>query len=253
MVWRTTHLTDKSLVCCARLVFTPGSLTDIVTARCDAGARMGENLAKDMISARIGPDFRLAVAGALSDFADRPEPVHPKDLVGHACINFRLPTFGGLYAWEFEENGREIKIRVAGQLVFNNIFNAVEATLTLWPRLCPGGNRPAVRRRGTARARPRGMVALLGRLSPLLPEPPPILTGLRRTSRSPAPPRLPAQVGCPSGCAYARSAISDAPPPILTGPRGTSRAPPTLNYRQSDVRRVALTHDRRSSAIRLPA
>ena len=104
-------------------------LTDIVTERYDAGVRMGEHLAKDMISARIGPDFRLAVVGAKSYFADHPEPTHPKDLVGHTCINFRLPTFGGLYAWEFEENGRELKIRVEGQLTFNNIFSALDATL----------------------------------------------------------------------------------------------------------------------------
>jgi len=104
-------------------------LTDIVTERYDAGVRMGEHLAKDMISARIGPDFRLAVVGAESYFADHPKPTHPKDLVGHTCINFRLPTFGGLYAWEFEENGRELKIRVEGQLIFNNIFNALDATL----------------------------------------------------------------------------------------------------------------------------
>jgi len=104
-------------------------LTDIVTDRFDAGVRMGEHLAKDMISARIGPDFRLSVVGAPSYFADRPSPLHPKDLVGHTCINFRLPSFGGLYAWEFEEEGREIKIRVEGQLVFNNIFDVLEATL----------------------------------------------------------------------------------------------------------------------------
>ena len=104
-------------------------LTDIVTDRFDAGVRMGEHLAKDMISARIGPDFRLSVVGAPSYFANRPEPSYPKDLVGHTCINFRLPSFGGLYAWEFEEEGREIKIRVEGQLVFNNIFDVLEATL----------------------------------------------------------------------------------------------------------------------------
>lgn len=104
-------------------------LTDIVTERYDAGVRMGEHLAKDMISARIGPDFCLAVVGAPSYFANHPKPKHPKDLVGHTCINFRFPTSGGLYAWEFEENGRELKIRVDGQLTFNNIFNSLEATL----------------------------------------------------------------------------------------------------------------------------
>lgn len=104
-------------------------LTDIVTERYDAGVRMGEHLAKDMISARIGPDFCLAVVGAPSYFANHPEPTHPKDLVNHTCINFRFPSSGGLYAWEFEEDGREIRIRVDGQLAFNNIFNSLEATL----------------------------------------------------------------------------------------------------------------------------
>lgn len=104
-------------------------LTNIVTEQYDAGVRMGEHLAKDMISARIGPDFCLAVVGAPSYFASHPEPIHPKDLVGHTCINFRLPTQGGLYAWEFEENGREIKVRVDGQLTFNNTFDILDAAL----------------------------------------------------------------------------------------------------------------------------
>lgn len=104
-------------------------LTDIVAERYDAGVRMGEHLAKDMISARISPDFCLAVVGAPAYFADHPAPAHPKDLVGHRCINFRLPGSGSLYAWEFEDNGREIRIRVDGQLAFNNIFDLLEATL----------------------------------------------------------------------------------------------------------------------------
>ncbi len=104
-------------------------LTDIVTERYDAGVRMGEHLAKDMISARIGPDFCLAVVGAPSYFANHVEPQHPKDLVNHTCINFRLPSSGGLYAWEFEEEGREIRIRVDGQVSFNNTFDLLEAVL----------------------------------------------------------------------------------------------------------------------------
>lgn len=104
-------------------------LTDIVADRFDAGVRMGELVAKDMISARIGPDFCLAVVGAPSYFQDREMPRHPKDLLGHRCINFRLPSVGGLYAWEFEEDGREIKIRVDGQLAFNNIYELLEACL----------------------------------------------------------------------------------------------------------------------------
>jgi DNA-binding transcriptional LysR family regulator len=104
-------------------------LTDIVTERYDAGVRMGEQLAKDMICARIGPDFCFAVVGSPAYFEGKPEPLHPKDLVAHTCINQRLPTSGGLYAWEFEEDGREIKIRVDGQLVFNNVYYVVQAAL----------------------------------------------------------------------------------------------------------------------------
>ncbi|TIM33960.1 MAG: LysR family transcriptional regulator, partial [Mesorhizobium sp.] len=104
-------------------------LTDIVTERFDAGIRMGEQLAKDMISARIGPDFRFAVVGEESYFAEHPAPEKPQDLVQHNCINYRFPTSGALYVWEFEENGREIKIRVDGQLVFNNIFHVLDAAL----------------------------------------------------------------------------------------------------------------------------
>lgn len=104
-------------------------LTDIVTERYDAGVRMGEHLAKDMISARIGPDFCLAVVGSPAYFKDWSPPKHPKDLIGHNCINFRLPSAGGLYVWEFEDKGREIKIKVDGQLAFNNSFNSLEAAL----------------------------------------------------------------------------------------------------------------------------
>lgn len=104
-------------------------LTDIVTERYDAGVRMGEQLAKDMISVRIGPDFRFAVVGAPSYLADYPAPEHPKQLVNHRCINFRLSTAGGMWPWEFEENGRELKIRVDGQLAFNHMFDALDACL----------------------------------------------------------------------------------------------------------------------------
>lgn len=104
-------------------------LTDIVTERYDAGVRMGEQLAKDMISARIGPDFRFAVVGSKSYFAKHLIPEKPQDLTQHNCINYRFPTSGALYVWEFEEKGREIKVRVEGQLVFNNIFHVLDAAL----------------------------------------------------------------------------------------------------------------------------
>ena len=104
-------------------------LTDIVAERYDAGVRLGEQVAKDMIAVRIGPDMRMAVVGAPSYFAKRPRPKTPQDLTAHDCINLRLPTYGGLYAWEFEKGGRDLKVRVEGQLVFNNIALRLNAAL----------------------------------------------------------------------------------------------------------------------------
>jgi DNA-binding transcriptional LysR family regulator len=109
-------------------------LTDIVAERYDAGVRLGEQVAKDMIAVRIGPDLRMAVVGAPSYFARHPIPRRPQDLTEHNCINIRLPTLGGIYAWEFEKRGRALKVRVDGQLVFTNLMlrlNAVREGLGL--------------------------------------------------------------------------------------------------------------------------
>ncbi len=105
-------------------------LTDIVTERFDAGVRSGEQVAKDMIAVRIGPDMRMAVVGAPAYFRKRSEPKRPQDLVNHNCINLRLPTLGGLYAWEFEKAGRELKVRVEGQLTFNSTAQMLNAALS---------------------------------------------------------------------------------------------------------------------------
>ena len=94
-------------------------LTDLVAERFDAGIRSGEMVAKDMIAVRIGPDLRSAVVGSPSYFASRAQPNAPPDLTSHNCINLRLPTHGGLYVWEFEKDGRELRVRVEGQLVSN--------------------------------------------------------------------------------------------------------------------------------------
>jgi DNA-binding transcriptional LysR family regulator len=104
-------------------------LTDIVAERYDAGVRWGEQVAKDMIAVRIGPDIRFAVVGTKSYFARRGLPQTPRDLIDHNCINLRLPTYGGTYAWEFEKDGREFKVRVDGQLVFNGIFQVLDAAV----------------------------------------------------------------------------------------------------------------------------
>jgi DNA-binding transcriptional LysR family regulator len=104
-------------------------LRDIVAERYDAGVRSGEQIAKDMIAVRIGPDLRMAVVGAPSYFANRSRPKAPQDLTAHTCINLRLPTYGSVYAWEFEKGGREMKVHVEGQLTFNNLVLRIEAAL----------------------------------------------------------------------------------------------------------------------------
>ena len=108
---------------------TDDALTDIVAERYDAGVRMGEQVAKDMIAVRIGPDLRMAVVGAPSYFSTRSPPKKPQDLTEHKCINLRLSTRGGLYAWEFEKGKRELRVHVEGQLVFNQPGQMLEAAL----------------------------------------------------------------------------------------------------------------------------
>jgi len=110
-------------------VIVESGLTDIAAERYDAGVRLGEQVAKDMIAVRIAPDMRMAVVGSRSYFSRRKRPQTPRDLTAYDCINLRLPTYGGLYAWEFEKNGRELKVHVEGQLVFNNIALRLNAAL----------------------------------------------------------------------------------------------------------------------------
>jgi DNA-binding transcriptional LysR family regulator len=102
-------------------------LTDIVAERYDAGVRLGEQLAKDMIAVRIGPEMRMAVVGAPSYFRQNPWPEVPQDLTRHNCIQIRMPTHGNILSWEFEKDGHELKVRVEGQLVFNNIAMRLDA------------------------------------------------------------------------------------------------------------------------------
>jgi len=111
-------------------IMIDNGLTNIVAERYDAGVRLGEQVAKDMIAMRIGPDMRMAVVATPSYLARRSLPGAPQDLTAHACINLRLPTYGGLYAWEFEKGDRALKVRVEGPLVFNSTSMILEAALT---------------------------------------------------------------------------------------------------------------------------
>lgn len=105
------------------------ALADIVTDRFDAGVRLGEQVARDMIAVRIAPDMPMAVVGSPTYFADHPPPVVPQDLVRHRCINLRLPTSGGLYGWGFVKDGHELKVRTEGPLVFNTTDLTLDAAL----------------------------------------------------------------------------------------------------------------------------
>ena len=103
---------------------------DIVDGRFDAGVRLGESVDKDMIAVRIGPDMRLVVVGAPSYFASHDIPQTPHDLQSHRCINMRLPSAGGLYHWEFEKEGKSLRVRVEGQLTFNLLSERIDAVLS---------------------------------------------------------------------------------------------------------------------------
>ncbi|SMB40440.1 putative transcriptional regulator [Serratia proteamaculans] len=105
------------------------TLTDIVAGRFDAGIRLGEQVAKDMIAVRIAPDMRMIPIASPAYFEQNGTPDTPQELQNHRCINMRLPTMGGLYAWEFEKDGREIKARVEGQLTFNSLRQRIDAAL----------------------------------------------------------------------------------------------------------------------------
>jgi DNA-binding transcriptional LysR family regulator len=105
------------------------AFTDIAAHRFDAGVRSGDRVDKDMIAVRIAPDLRMAVAASSGYLAGRPRPITPHDLTSHCCIGLRLPTHGGLYAWDFEKDGRAISVRVGGQTVFNNTFLMLRAAL----------------------------------------------------------------------------------------------------------------------------
>lgn len=110
-------------------VTVDNALMDIVTQRFDAGIRLGEQVAKDMIAVPVSPPMRMAVVGSPAYFAAHPAPLTPGDLQYHRCINMRLPTLGNLFAWEFSQGGKELRVRVEGQLTINGLRQRVDAAL----------------------------------------------------------------------------------------------------------------------------
>lgn len=105
------------------------SFRNIVEEGFDAGVRLGESLEKDMIAVRIGPDWRLVAVASPGYLTAHDIPQHPRDLVRHICINMRHESAGGLYAWEFEKDGQELRVRVDGQLTFNNSYAMIDAAV----------------------------------------------------------------------------------------------------------------------------
>lgn len=117
-------------------VVTDSALRDIVAERFDAGIRLGESLDRDMVAVPVGPELRLVVVGAPAYFANHPPPSTPQDLTGHRCINMRQQTRGNLYAWEFEKDGRAVRVRVDGQLTFNSTDAILDACLAGFGLAC---------------------------------------------------------------------------------------------------------------------
>lgn len=110
-------------------IIVEDGLVDIVAHRIDAGIRFGDIVEKDMIAVRVSPDVVMAVVGSPAYFANHPAPGSPRDLAHHRCLNYRLSKTGGLYAWDFEEDGRPFEVRVAGPYVFNDASLILQAAL----------------------------------------------------------------------------------------------------------------------------
>jgi len=111
-------------------IITDYGLSDIVADRYDIGVRNGDQVAKDMIAVRVGPDMRMAVVGTPAYLQKHAAPRKPQDLIAHNCINLRLPTHGGFYAWELRKGQREVQVRVEGQLAFNGTYQMLDAALS---------------------------------------------------------------------------------------------------------------------------
>ncbi|MER8634428.1 LysR family transcriptional regulator [Mesorhizobium opportunistum] len=111
-------------------LYSDNGMRNIVEERFDAGVRLGESIDRDMIAVRIGPDWRLVAVASPEYFSRHPVPTAPQDLVDHDCINMRQTTFGGLYAWEFARDGRDLRVRVEGQLTFNSSIPMIEAAIS---------------------------------------------------------------------------------------------------------------------------
>ena len=127
ILWPAMHRTLPAYPDVRLEIVVDYGLADIVADRFDAGVRLGGIVARDMVAVPIGPEMRMATVGAPAYLASRPRPETPQDLTEHSCINLRLPTYGSLYAWDYEADGRDLRVRVDGQLVFNSVPMILDA------------------------------------------------------------------------------------------------------------------------------
>ena len=104
-------------------------LSDIVAERYDIGVRSGDQVARDMIAVRVGPDQKMAVVGSPAYLRKHPPPASPQQLTEHNCINLRLPTHGGLLPWELKKGRKTVQVRVEGQLTFGGTYQMLDAAL----------------------------------------------------------------------------------------------------------------------------
>ena len=161
--------------------------TDIVRDRYDAGIRLGEAVDRDMIALRVGPDLRMAAVAAPNYFAAHGRPEHPRDLIGHNCINLRFQSQGRLYAWEFEKDGHSLDVRVDGQMTVNLAAHALRGALdSVGLAFVPEDMATRDPGRRAARAGAGRLVPALRRLPLLLSEPPAALPRLRAPARCPS-------------------------------------------------------------------
>jgi DNA-binding transcriptional LysR family regulator len=129
VVWPKLKLVLKDYPDISVELILDSTFRNIVEEGFDAGVRLGESVEKDMIAVRIGPDWRLVAVASPAYLDAHGVPKHPQDLVQHICINMRHETAGGLYAWEFGKDGQELRVRVNGQLTFNNSYAQIDAAV----------------------------------------------------------------------------------------------------------------------------
>ncbi len=110
-------------------VTSDDGLTDIVSQGFDAGVRLGEMIAQDMVAVRLTPPFQAVMIASPEYLNTRGTPAAMSDLRWHNCIGFRLVSGGGLYAWELQEGGKDVAVDVRGSVIVTDPVYARDLAL----------------------------------------------------------------------------------------------------------------------------